>query len=140
MKTKPRDPRLLDASASRVGRDRERAQSTSSLREQMTGMFLAPATFFAHLQLAYVLVPWSCARDNHLVLHLVGFLSVVLAAAGAFVAWRAWSAEGRDEPGELGGPHPRARMLGVVGAVMSAFFTLLLLAQWVAAFFLSPCQ
>jgi hypothetical protein len=139
MKTHPRDPRLPDATTQRVGRDRPRAHSASTLRAQMTGFFLAPAAFFAHLQLAYMLVPWSCASGNHLWLHVVGVLSVLVALAGTALAWMVWQREGRGEPGDHGGPFPRARFIAVTALGMSAVFSLLLFWQWIAAFFLSPC-
>ena len=109
-------------------------------RAQWIGFFLAPAVFFAHLQLTYVLVPWACVRNGELWIHLVGALSVVLAALGAYVALRTWQRAGREDPGEAGGAVPRTRMLGVIGVGMSLLFTLLLLAQWSTAFFLSACQ
>jgi hypothetical protein len=109
-------------------------------RAQWIGFFLAPAVFFAHLQLTYVLVPWACVRNGELWIHLAGALSVVLAAVGAWVAWRTWHRAGREEPGEAGGAMPRTRMLGVLGVGMSLMFALLLLGQWMTAFFLSACQ
>jgi hypothetical protein len=114
--------------------------AASSLGAQWTGFFLAPATFFAHLQVAYVLVPLACATGNHLWLHVAGALSVLLAIAGTMVARGVWTRDGGGAPGEHGGPPPRARFLGVTGTVMGALFTLLLAAQWAAAFILSPCQ
>lgn len=107
---------------------------------QWVGLFLAPAVFFVHLQLAYLLVPWACEKQTTLWLHVAGVASVVLAAAGTAVAWLTWMRIGRDAPGEAGGPAPRARLLAVSGFATSAMFVLLLLAQWVTAFFISPCQ
>jgi len=144
MAVTPPDRALIDASANREGRDRERVQSATSLPMQWTGFLLAPVTFFAHLQVAYVLVPWSCARGGTLWLHVAGASSVVLAAIGTVVAWMVWTREsdddGHDAPGQHGGPRPRARFLAVTGFAISAMFVLLLAAQWAAAFFLSPCS
>ena len=109
-------------------------------RAQWIGFFLAPAAFFAHLQLTYVLVPWACVRNGELWIHLAGALSVVLAAVGAYVAWRTWQSGGRQEPGEAGGAMPRTRLLGVLGLGLSLMFALLLMGQWMTAFFFSPCQ
>ena len=109
-------------------------------RAQWIGFFLAPAVFFAHLQLTYVLVPWACVRNGEPWVHVVGALSVVLAAVGAFVAWRTWQSGGRQDPGEAGGAMPRTRMLGVLGLGLSLMFALLLMGQWMTAFFFSPCQ
>ena len=119
--------------------DRELSEGRG-LAEQWLGMLFAPAVFFAHLQVAYMLVPWACATGGHVWIHVAGVASVVLAAVGALFAWRAWDRVGCDAPGEAGGPVPRARLLGAVGLGMSAMFVLLLLAQWVAAFVISPCQ
>ena len=107
---------------------------------QWVGFFLAPAVFFAHLQIAYALVPWACVRDGELWIHVVGVASVLLALAGIAAAWRVWARTGRGAPGEDGGAVPRTRFLAVSGLCMSTMFALLLLAQWVTAFFISPCQ
>ena len=103
------------------------------LAAQWVGLLLAPAAFFAHLQFAYANVPWACTHDNALWLHLSGVASVLLAAAGTLVAWRSWRRAGGGDP-------PRARFLAVTGLGTSATITLILLAQWVAAFIISPCE
>jgi hypothetical protein len=120
-------------------RNRELSEG-GELAAQWIGLLLAPATFFAHLQIAYVLVPWACLHDGDVWLHVVGVVSVVLALIGALVAWRLWDRTGRDAPGEGGGALPRARFLALVGVCVSALFVLLLAVQWIAAFFISPCQ
>lgn len=87
------------------------------------GMFLAPVVFFAHLQIALVLVPWACATGSSLWLHVVALLAVLASAAGVVLALS-----------------QRKQFLGVVGAVTSSMFVLILLAQWVAGRFITPCQ
>ncbi|HEU4629781.1 MAG TPA: hypothetical protein VFS08_08535 [Gemmatimonadaceae bacterium] len=119
--------------------DRELSEGRG-LAEQWLGLLLAPAVFFAHLQLAYMMVPWACERREELWIHVTGAVAVLLAAAGTAVAWRAWSRAGREPPGDAGGPVPRARFLAVTGLLTSALFVLLLLSQWVAGFFIAPCQ
>jgi hypothetical protein len=110
-----------------------------SLRAQWAGLLLAPAAFFAHLQIGYVLVPRACRHHQDVWLHVVGVASVLLAAVGLAIAWRVWQAT-HDAPGDAGGPAPRARFLGATRLGVSALLVLLLVAQWVAAFFISPCQ
>ena len=110
------------------------------LAAQWVGLLLAPAVFFLHLQFAYAIVPWSCRHDNDFWIHASGIASVLLAALGTLVAWRVWRREGGDDPGEEHGISPRARMLGVSGLGVSALLTLILVAQWVAAFVVSPCE
>jgi hypothetical protein len=109
-------------------------------RAQWIGLFLAAAVFFAHLQIRYVLVPWACATNGQLWIHVVDVLALALALLGAFVAWRTWQSAGREEPSEAAGAMPRTRMMGVMGLGMSLMFALVLLGQWVTTFFFSPCQ
>src|SRR5690348_14658330 len=113
---------------------------------QWLGFFLAPAVFFAHLQIAYVLVPWSCTMRNELWQHVVGFIAVVLSLAGVAAAWisRArTSAAGEHPPGHpVEGPAAlfRTRFMGDTGLGMSVVITLILLMQWIAGFFITVCQ
>ena len=109
-------------------------------RGQWVGLFLAPAAFFTHLQLRYVLVPWACATNGQLWIHVVDVLALALALLGAFVGWRTWQSAGREEPSEAGGAMARTRMMGVMGVGMSLMFALVLLGQWVTTFFFTPCQ
>ena len=109
-------------------------------RAQWVGMFLAPAAFFAHLQVRYVLVPWACATNGQLWIHVVGVLSLAIAVLGALAARRTWRSAGGEDPTEAGGAMPRTRMLGVMGVGISLMFILVLLGQWLSAFFFSACQ
>jgi hypothetical protein len=67
---------------------------------QWIGLFLAPATYAAHLQIGYVLVRWACVRGGDVWVHLVDLIAVVLAVVGIYAAWHAWSRAGRVDPGE----------------------------------------
>lgn len=107
---------------------------------QFAGMLLAPAAFFAHLQGGYVLVPRACRYHAEVWLHVVGVASVLVAAWGLWIAWRVWQATRGGAPDDAFGARPRARFFGVVGVGVSALLVLLLVMQWLAAFFISPCQ
>lgn len=117
-----------------------REPEAHSLAAQWTGLFLAPAVFFAHLQGAYLLVLWACERQGIEWIHAAAALAVIGSAAGAFVAWRVWSAAGRAADGDKPGTRPRARFIAECGLLLSAVITLILLAQLVSGFFISPCQ
>jgi hypothetical protein len=107
---------------------------------QWIGLLLAPAVFFAHLELAYVLVPWACVTKGQLWVHVSGAAAILLAFAGAVAAWRVHARTENAQPNDGAGSVPRTRFLGTVGICMSAAFVLLLIAQWVAGFVISPCQ
>ena len=113
---------------------------------QWLGFFLAPAVFFAHLQVAYVLIPWGCTTRNELWQHVVGLVAVVLSAAGVAAASvtraRAPEASAHPTAHPVEGPGAlfRTRFMGDVGVGMSAVITLILLMQWIAGFFITVCQ
>ena len=107
---------------------------------QWVGFFLAPAAFFAHLQIGYVLVPWACVTGGELWIHVAGAASVLLAAAGTAAAWITHARSANGQPNDGAGSVPRTRFIGVAGICTSAMLVLLLVAQWVAALFISPCQ
>src|SRR5690348_7446155 len=124
-----------------VGHGREHARVL-----QWIGFFLAPAAFFVHLQVAYVLVPWSCTTQNELWQHLVGLLAVLVALGGVVAAWvtrtrtREADEHPRSHPVEGPGPLFRARFLADTGLGVSALLSLILLMQFIAGFFITVCQ
>jgi hypothetical protein len=107
---------------------------------QWVGFFFAPAVFFAHLQIGYVLIPWACTTHRDFWVHAVGIAAVILAALGTTAAWITWMRAGREVPGEGPGALPRTRFIGATGLGMNAVITLILLLQWVAGFFIGTCQ
>jgi hypothetical protein len=107
---------------------------------QWIGLFLAPAVFFIHLQLAYVLIPWVCATGLRTWIHVAAVTAVLLAVAGAWAAWRVHArAEGTAADDDAGAV-PRTRFLAVVGLCDSVVFVLLLVAQLIAGVVVTPCQ
>lgn len=109
-------------------------------RRQWIGLFLAPAVFFARLQLAYVIVPWACVTGGRGWLHLVDILAVALALAGGWIAWSVHRASTENSRSDGADAISRGRFLGLVGTWTSALFALLLAAQATAGVVLSPCQ
>jgi hypothetical protein len=107
---------------------------------QWVGFFLAPAVFFAHLQISYVLVPWACTTHGDVWIQVVDVLSILLAGVGTAAAWRAHARAENEQPNEGGGAVPRTRFMGVVGICTSGMFVLLLVAQWVTTFYIGSCQ
>ncbi|HEX9937423.1 MAG TPA: hypothetical protein VGB15_09875 [Longimicrobium sp.] len=99
-----------------------------------------PLAWMLGLNAAYSLVRVACAKNSMLYLHAVSLLTLLLALAGGVVAWREWQRAGREWPGEGGGTLPRSRFMVALGVLASALFSLVIVAQWVASFFLNPCM
>lgn len=104
------------------------------------GLLLAPTAFLVNLELSYLAVPASCVRGTALSLHLVHGACLLVAIAGAVVAWRSWSRAGIGWPGEACGPAARSRFLAGLGFAGSALFALTIVAQWIPTLTLHPCQ
>ncbi len=113
---------------------------------QWIGLLLPPAAFFAHLQIAYVLIPWACTTQREYWMHIVGALAVLLSLAGVVAAWvsraRASDAEPHPPAHPVEGPGPlfRTRFMGDVGLGVGALLSLILLMQWIGGFLITVCQ
>ena len=107
---------------------------------QWFGILVPPLAMLINLSLGYALVPWSCAAKSRVLLHAEIAVLVVLSVVAGFVAHREWKRYGGGGAvDDAGGPGPRTRFLGALGMGSSALFTLILLAQWLANVFLTPC-
>ena len=104
------------------------------------GMMGPPLAWAIGFSIDYGLVHLACAYQNMLPLHLVTLVTMAVVVAAGVVARREWRRAGGGEPTEAGGPIPRSRFMGMFGMLASAFFALLVLAQWVPKLFLNPCM
>src|SRR4051812_12007706 len=104
------------------------------------GMLGAPVIWLIQLQTTYTLVTWSCRNQNMLPLRASSFVFLLLAMAGAFIAWRNWAAI-RPQASKEGGDHIAVRyFLGSVGLVISSLFCLIIVAQAIPTFLIDPCE
>ena len=110
------------------------------LRALWTGLLLAPIAFLLNLEAAYALVPAACSARTQLLVHGVHLVCLLLAILGGVTAWGRWNAGGRTWPGDAGDPMSRSRFMAGLGLLVSAMFALVIVAQWIPSFVLSPCQ
>jgi hypothetical protein len=104
------------------------------------GLLAAPLAWLVNLLLSYTLVLWACSTGRQYTLHLVTLAMLLLAAAGGFMAWRAWRRAGRTWHDEAGGVLPRSRFMAALGVLLSSLFFLAILAQGIPSFVLSACE
>jgi hypothetical protein len=105
-----------------------------------TGILAGPVAWLLQMQTGYALVPWACATGHVFVLHLVTLAGLLIAAAGALLAWRDWRRFGKQWPQARGGPQMRRRFMAVLGLLTSVMFFFVILAQGIPSFILNPCQ
>ena len=103
-------------------------------------MLGGPVVWSLQMQIGYALSRFSSEHRWLTVMHhLVSLLAVAAAAWCAGLAWREWQRLGGGEPGgsEPGVPG-RSRFLALLGVITSGLFTVVIIAQWVPVFFISP--
>lgn len=103
------------------------------------GLFVAPVAFALNLILTYALVPWACAHQQHIVLHLTELLFLFVALFGVWHGWRVWQAHRHATGSDAGDHASQEQLLGIVGTLASALFSLAMAAQWFTAFVVPAC-
>ncbi|HET9465442.1 MAG TPA: hypothetical protein VFO71_07930 [Gemmatimonadales bacterium] len=107
---------------------------------QWAGNLLPPIAFLLELEIAYLLVPWACKAGMVLPVHLAHAAALLLALTGAVIAWRQWRRWSRIPTSDGPAPEARSRFMAELAMLVSAGFTLVILALWLPTFWLHPCQ
>ena len=107
---------------------------------QVAGVLVPPLATLAGMEASYALVGPACTSGNTLALHVTRLVTLLIVVGAGLVAWREWRVVGVEHPGDGGSPGTRARFLSWVGVFAAGLFSLVVVAQWLAGFFLSPCQ
>ncbi|WP_104203852.1 hypothetical protein [Billgrantia saliphila] len=104
-----------------------------------TGWLVGPAAWALHLMGSYLLISRACETGAMWTLHGMTLVTLLMALVGVAVAWRQWDRAGRRWPGSGDGKVSRIRFMAVMGWLISALSALLIVAEGVPNFFLSPC-
>jgi hypothetical protein len=101
----------------------------------------AAVAWFAHLNLAYVLVPFSCAVGGPALLYVATVLLAGVALASGAVSWMNWRRMTEEERGTLVGEMEGTRQGFMVysGLLASGVFLLAILLATLPMLFLNPC-
>lgn len=114
-----------------------------SLKEdllQWLGVLAGPIAWALQLQINYMLVPRACATGRELPLHLVTFGALLLALAGAALAWRNGKRLPRGQTDEGEPVATRSRFMSISGLVLSLAFALVIVALEIPTWVLGPCE
>ena len=104
------------------------------------GILAGPLAFLLNLQLSYMLVQPVCVTAHHIILHLVPLGALLLTVGSGVSAWRNWQRTGQVESSKAAGVLPRSRFMAGVGFLTSSLFIIVIVAQWLPNFILTPCQ
>jgi hypothetical protein len=81
-----------------------------------------------------------CVTAHYIILHLVPGGALLLTVSGGVSAWWHWQRTEQAESSMAGGALSCSRFMGVMGLLTSGLFILVIVAQWLPNFILSPCQ
>lgn len=104
-----------------------------------TSVLGGPFVFLLNLEVNYVMVDWACNSGNDWALHVVHFVSFVLAAACALLGLTLLRRVRRDGPDSAGGSDARSRLLATLGVLSGALFAASVFAQWIGVMVLGTC-
>jgi len=90
-------------------------------------LILAPLFALTSITLGYALVTPACEHSRMWLVHAAILLFLALSVASTIVAWLSLQAARRE-------------FLPLVSTWSGAFFSALILLQWLALFILSPCM
>ena len=103
---------------------------------------ISPSLVLVQQSVTYALVGVSCRQQTTLPLHAVLAVTAAIVAFGMLDGWRDWRAH-RVEVGDdaAAGPAPARRdFVALLNVTISLISLLVVLAQWLAVFVLSPCH
>lgn len=104
-------------------------------------LLAGPIAWIMHLQVVYALVPWDCLTGRKWVLHTVTAAFILITVASTVVGIVLYRKEGRRWPsGEDEGKPGTLRLMAAVGIMSGVLFTLAIVGQEIATFYIHPCQ
>jgi hypothetical protein len=102
-------------------------------------LLAGPAAVALNMLVGYALVKWVCASGHKNVLTLISIGTVVLAVAGAWVAWTCRQ-QLRDANEHGGRIIDRSYFVAIVAMGLATINALLIVMQAFPRFVLSPCE
>jgi hypothetical protein len=119
--------------------ENQKATMARAPAPQIFGVLIGPLTFGADLVISYALVQHACSTGHHYVLHLVTVICFVVTLSGAWLSWRQY--QGVSNANDEGGsPFDRAHFFALVGIASSLWFAVVIIANALPRFILSPCD
>lgn len=104
------------------------------------GLLLPPITWAAQLQTVYLTSERGCMVMDFTWNHIVSIAAAAIAAVAFLVAFSEWKAAGRGTGDEAADPATRRRFMAILGMLMGALFTALILATWLPTLIGVPCS
>lgn len=118
----------------------ETLRSSAGAAQLWFGILAGPLAWAFDEGVSYALVPHACSTGHQYVLHIVTIISFAIVIAGLFVARRAQSRIPSPTSLDGGSTLDRSRFMALLGMASSSVFILVIIAQTIPRFILSPCD
>lgn len=104
------------------------------------GVFSGPVGWAVDVGISYPVVQWACRMNHPNLLHLFSLLGLLIVLAGAAAAYWCYVRLPQEANTDGGHSFDRSRFLAILGLALNGMFLLVVLANAVPRFILSPCQ
>jgi hypothetical protein len=102
-------------------------------------LLVAPLLTLLNLTVVYALVTPACQEQNTLPLHLFSMASLLLALLFTFMAWHQWQQTDMLPKVPEDDASVRHSFLPAVASISGLLSSLVIAAQWIPQWVLSPC-
>lgn len=102
-------------------------------------LLVAPLLTLLNLTVVYALVATACEEQNILPLHVISVASLLLALLFTFMAWHQWQQTDALPAIPEDDASTRRSFLPAVASISGLLSTLVIAAQWIPQWILSPC-
>jgi hypothetical protein len=130
----------VDAGKKKHGKVDPKRRGDWHATRQVAALIGGPAAVLLSQQAKYLLVTPACASGELAPLHLAAVLGLTLTLACALLALQEWRRAGGGWPDHGGGSAGRSRFMGVLALLMAGCSALVIFAQWIPDWIVSPCQ
>jgi hypothetical protein len=113
--------------------------SRSAISVQVIGVIIGPLAFGADLLLSYLLVHHACSTGHYYVLHAITVVCLLIVLGAAWMSWQQYLPV-RDANDSGGSARDRTHFLALFGTISSLFFAVVIIANAVPRWILSPCD
>lgn len=103
------------------------------------GMLLAPIAWGIQLQSVYLTSEFGCFTSDFMWNHVVSGLALTVALVGGAIAWLEWIAAGATTDATGADLLSRRRFMALLGVLISALFSVTIVAQWLPTLLRVPC-
>jgi uncharacterized membrane protein len=115
-------------------------RASSNAVNLVLGWILGPVIALLNQQLIYAANMYACGRNLQHASHVIPALCLAVTLGAGWQAWRDWKISGAGVEDEEATVAARSRFIAMGGMAISAFSSLVVIAQWATIFVFDPCM